>query len=356
MSDIDLYLDEFKRELEELDSDGNRIRNNLNVNMDMDGCFSAAIMLLAYPDFKICGYNDSCTRYYSEKNLKRKSVVNLDFFCKSRGVMCIDNHINSIVAESYPLKYNPNFVRGVPLDRYTEKYPFSTFLFLCAVFDHFNMLPDIDIEAEIEGDMMYRGSKIRLWQLMLRADSVLYNTMHYYENAMDWWKWLIRISGKDGITYKLCRKVMRFKELCDANGLDCKEESENENNYISGVFMTKYGTREKDGFNSLSNGLFSFIRDIFGLFGVTAEFPSMNELVLYTYRRILYESDDTSFFKGLINDDRVLSYAFVRWNTISLNIREQYYDDFRNNDKMKLWFSSTDDPVEVSDFNIPIIM
>lgn len=355
MSDIDLYLDDFKRELDERDSDGNRIRNNLNVNMDMDGCFSAALMLIAYPDFRICGYNDSCTRYYTLKGLKRKSVVNLDFFCKSKGVVCIDNHINSVVPTSIPLKYNPNFMRGVALNRYTDKYPFSTFLFLCAVFDHFGMLPGIDIEAEIEGTHMYGNAKIRLWQLMLRADSILYNTMHYYENAMDWWKWLIGISGKDGITYKLCRKVMRFKELCDANGLDCKEESENENNYISDFFKKKYGTRKKDGFETLCNGFFSFLQDIFGLFGVSGCFPPITELVLYTYRRMLYESDNHSLFLNLIDDDRVLSYAFVYSDMISMNIREMYYNVFVNNGRINGNFHASDAPAMYSEFNIPIV-
>ncbi len=347
MSDIDLYLDGFKTELEK--------RNNLNINMDMDGCFSAAIMMLAYPDFKICGYNDSTVQYYTKKDLKRNSVVNLDFFCKSNKVMCIDNHINSVLPANFPLKYNPNFARGVARDRYTNKYPFSTFVFLCAVFDHFNMLPDIDLDAEIDGTQIYDGHKIRLWQLMLRADSILYNTMHYYKNAMDWWKWLIDISGKNGITYKLYNKVMLFKKLCDKRGLDCKTESDNENKYISAVFMAKYGTRKKEGFDSLCNGLFSFLYDIFTMCGVTPQFPRIDELVLHTYRRMLYESDDAHFFERLIADSRVLSYAFVFRNMISLNIRECNYYYFRNDPKMSANFYKSDAPVKSVDFNIPII-
>ena len=338
----DSYLNDFKNEL------NNGTHTNLNVNMDMDGCLSAAIMLLAYPDFRICGYNDSAIQYYMKKDVQDETVVNVDLFCTHANMMCIDNHINSVSPTTMPLKYNPNFMCGFSKSDYGEKYPFSTFVFLCAVLEHFNpnIFSNIDIGAEINGSLIVDKNgtrKIRLFELMLRADSVLYNSIKFYDNAEEWWDILIKISGNNnGIIHKLYRAVDRlrnntgFDEKYKKNKSKIKTYLNECNKYyekISKWFEDAY-MGKRDGFKSLSKGFYNFFHDIFRLFGVTTVLPRVDELVLYTYRRIRYVSGNPDFFEKLIKDGRMVSYAFVESDEISLNIRTCDENYFLNEPKM----------------------
>lgn len=313
-------------------------RMELITNLDLDGVLCAAIVCKNNPNSSVSGYSDSSTQFYRKRGIGIDEMLCLDLNCTRRGLACIDNHIVSISPMGVlPDKYNPNTVRGVSLANYTHKYPFSTFMLLCAVYDRFGG-EAIDIDHVVG---MFGGQPVYLWELILRADDTLYTSRSaYMENAADWWVWLLSISGSGGNTERLYDKCRLFGKT-EAYAEKCR---------INAFLKSEYRTTSLDGFVRLCDDYYRLAYDIGKAFSLKLNMANPTQLELYGFVRILYKTRDTDFFRSVLDSGKIFSYAFSQSDTLSVSVCESKLDYFLN---LKYKCSAVDFPMEKPPYRIP---
>ena len=302
------------------------------INMDLDGIMCYAIAKIFQPNMEIAGYSDSATQVFKAKYAKIANTVCLDLYCKTKGLACIDNHIIDIVTRTIEeeFKHNPNIVRSKTLENYTEKYPFSTFILLCAVFDNIGW-HGFNLDAVV---CYYENQPIYLWELILRADDTLCTSrMNYIENAENWWEWLLSIAGEDGMLYKIYQKVMSFS----------KEQANEEKIRITKVLKKYFHTETDDGFLTLCGNYHIFNETILDAFRLGYEYPQPQNLTRHAFIKIVFKTSDRDLMDRIINDNDVFSYAFVAKDRLSVSITESSKPKF---DKIKCTEKLYDFPLD----------
>lgn len=316
-----------------------RNSNDIITNLDLDGALCAAIVCKNNSNAVVSGFNNSNTRFYKKKGLGNGDMLCLDFFCTKDEIACIDNHIISTVPMPFKNKYNPNVVCGVSLADYNKKYPFSTFVLLCALYDRAGGAA-IDIDAVVG---KYENEYVFLWELLLRADDTLYTTAYsYIENSENWWKWILSISGKNGNTWKLYEKCRSFK----GNGNLTNAEKNRINNFLK----QEYKTTTKDGFSELDWNYYTFLKKIGNAFGVKLNVVEPTELELHLLTRFIYKTSNIEFMKSLIVNEKPFSYSFTQNDTISVSVWNNDFGRFNKNLRFKPVF--IDVPNETHKLNI----
>lgn len=287
-------------------------RKYVIINTDYDGSLSFCILKLFNDKFELGGFCDSATQFIKSRDANIINTLCLDIYCKTKGLACIDNHIIDILIRYVREKFknNPNIYRNVTLENYTSKYPFSTFIFLCAVFDNIGW-KGFDLDTVV---FHYGNKPIYLWQLILRADDTLLTSRSkFIENANDWWEWLLKISGKDGMLFKIYQKVMSFS----------KEEAEIEKNSISIILKSYFKLETADGFKKLCENYHTLNRTIMKAFGLEYNPPSPKKLVNNTFVKIVFEKASQKDMMRIIQNENVFSYAFVAKDKLSVSIAEK---------------------------------
>lgn len=287
------------------------------INMDLDGSLSFFSSKIFSPEVKIAGYSDSATQFIKRNGIKNENCLCFDIYCTLKNLACIDNHIietlNHIIDDV--CKCNPNLSRGVTFENYRNKYPFSTFIFLCAIYDKIGWA-GFDLDAVV---CHYQGNPVYLWELILRADDTLLTSRsRYIENAENWWAWLLEISGKNGMLYKIYQKVMQFSG----------NEALYEKIYINNVLKKCFFTQTEDGFNVLCENYHKFNNAIANAFGIKYTYPNPKNLTRHTFVKIVFESDNKELLEKIISSKYVFSYAFVTSRSLSVSIPESKIDNF----------------------------
>ena len=148
----------------------NEIKNREKIitNTDLDGILSASLLCKCFPHLELSGFSNSSTNIWFKKDVTKENSLYIDIFMTNKNTFCIDNHI--INTCDYPiesnLKINPNLLRNITLDKYTKKYPFSTFIFILNILENYMEINFIDLEkiiGYVDDEPLY------LWELILQV-------------------------------------------------------------------------------------------------------------------------------------------------------------------------------------------
>lgn len=162
-------------------------RNNLLPNIDPDGLFTYAI-IKKYIPCDIVGFTNSKDHVYliDGKENGREKVTYIDMYVSDKTIQSIDQHIicrNNADRErilSFNTKLNPNLYVPRDLSNYTQKFPYSTFIWVsCILSNEYDVT--IDWHRKITDDL-------ELGHLILDIDGVLTNLVQYKENCYNWLK------------------------------------------------------------------------------------------------------------------------------------------------------------------------
>lgn len=115
-------------------------RNNLLPNIDPDGLFTYAI-IKKYIPCDIVGFTNSKDHVYliDGKETHKNKVTYIDMYVSDKNIQSIDQHIicrNSDDIQrisSFNTKLNPNLFIPRDLSNYTQKFPYSTFIWVCCI-------------------------------------------------------------------------------------------------------------------------------------------------------------------------------------------------------------------------------
>lgn len=143
------------------------------ISADYDGLICASF-LHHYLNWEIVGYYDLETIWISEKGIIEKpNLVWVDLNILPKQGKAIGGHIISIsndIPIGFETSCNPNIIAQVTAQNFTNKFPFSTLIYLL-------WLHNIDIKD----DLLAR-------QLILHSDACWLKIQHYPENSNKWKK------------------------------------------------------------------------------------------------------------------------------------------------------------------------
>lgn len=283
-------------------------RKGVVANTDIDGILSAALLCNLFPHLSILGFTNSCTNIYLSDNIKKNDVLYVDIFMCNEGVFSVDNHIvgsECNIIEN-PYKINPNIFYNIYVERYIQKYPFSTFIFLLSLID--DKIINIDIDAIV--GKTSDNEDIFLWELLLRADDTLLNTYKYEENTANWWSILLNNSNNP-LLEELYKKVCEVNNYKNAYALKEKVQK----------FLLETFEIKTDGFKTIEmpnfKKFFSYLTEVMNYKCVFPEITKNYELQC--------EKKDISFLEEIKKEYDVKTLAIIDKNTVSFsyNIKDK---------------------------------
>lgn len=283
-------------------------RKGVVANTDIDGILSAALLCNLFPHLSILGFTNSCTNIYLSDNIKKNDVLYVDIFMCNEDVFSVDNHIvgsECNIIEN-PYKINPNIFYNIYVERYIQKYPFSTFIFLLSLID--DKIINIDIDAIV--GKTSDNEDIFLWELLLRADDTLLNTYKYEENTANWWSILLNNSN-NSLLEELYKKVCEVNNYKNAYALKEKVQK----------FLLETFEIKTDGFKTIEmpnfKKFFSYLTEVMNYKCVFPEITKNYELQC--------EKKDISFLEEIKKEYDVKTLAIIDKNTVSFsyNIKDK---------------------------------
>ena len=283
-------------------------RKGVVANTDIDGILSAALLCNLFPHLSILGFTNSCTNIYLSDNIKKHDVLYVDIFLCNEGVFSVDNHIvgsECNIIEN-PYKINPNIFYNIYVERYIQKYPFSTFIFLLSLID--DKIINIDIDAIV--GKTSDNEDIFLWELLLRADDTLLNTYKYEENTANWWSILLNNSNNP-LLEELYKKVCEVNNYKNAYALKEKVQK----------FLLETFEIETDGFKTIETPSFKkFFSYLTEVMNYKCVFPEITK----NYK-LRCEKKDISFLEEIKKEYDVKTLAIINKNTVSFsyNIKDK---------------------------------
>ena len=288
-----------------------KTRTQIAPNIDIDGMLSAMILTKAYPHLKIEGLTDSKTNIWLTKEATIDKMIYLDFYTKRQNVCCIDQHIIDVEDINYEdLKFNPNRQMKKTLKNYTSKFPYSTFMYILWLMEQEGVAPDIDLDREITDG-------ITLLDLLLRGDGIYINCVTYFNNTSTWEKRIMMDMDENSILGRLFAYIHEHRT---------EEEAMNHKFRTENAMSRAYGS-VKDGFSEPSDGFYRMLKDIYTATDTPDNYShSMYNMNTYRFIRPQIQTDKREIMQKIIDDDRVLSYAFVKRNGLSIQIRPKDYE------------------------------
>lgn len=233
-------IDEFKK------------RKYVITNSDLDGILSASLLIYFFPTLEIGGFTNSSDKVWINNKVTSDNSIYLDIYMTNPKVLSIDNHIVDFIDNVYSAyKVNPNIMLKKSLKNYSNKYPFSTFIFLVKLLEENGYYLSIDINKTCGYAVK---ENIYLWELMLRADDTLCNTFLYEKNSHYWWGWMLNGTKENSILRQLYLKIK-----CDVQNIkNAKLIKDKVQTYFYKTFFIKH-----DGYKSIQNNNFDdFFRSI----------------------------------------------------------------------------------------------
>jgi hypothetical protein len=288
---------EYKNLIEEINN-----RTGVVTNTDIDGVLSAALLCRLFPHLNIVGFTNSDNNIFLSENFKKETLIYLDIFMCDKDVLSIDNHIvdSKLYPIDNPLKINPNLFHNVYYENYTDKYPFSTFIFLLSLFNT-NMF-ELDIDVEI--GKTAKGEVVFLWELLLRADDTLLNTYKFKRNTSNWWPRLLNNSNNP-LLHSLYNKVCEVKDI--NNALAIKEKVQR--------FLLETFSIKKDGFKNMEDFNFEdFFKFFSSLMGYKSPLPKLDKKYF-----LKSEKKHVSELEGLKTKYNIKTLAIIDKNTVSFS-------------------------------------
>lgn len=295
---------------------------HININVDNDGVFSSAILKKFY-DCDICGFNNNDKVIIHQQGIPFENLTYVDLHVGYPHIKSIDQHMVSVDEEhnamikANPNKINPNVDYDIVWSDYTNKFPFSTTIFLLvkAEVDGKN-LSDIDLTKQVT-------PKIRLGDLIWQTDSSYENYFKYNRNATNWIAKMIELSNNGKFTTELFRWLQEEipsdphdRDILSMQiGLWYKETFKCDNNHggIKNGFITEDG--------KITDNLYHYLMTIGSL--LDTNMSNMNEKI---FDATIFKSKRFSYsdVKERFDSTKLFSYGFIWGMSKDKNISATY--------------------------------
>lgn len=277
--------------------------------MDNDGILSS-IILRKYYGCDICGFNNNDKIIIHEQGLNYDDLTYIDLHVGYPHIKSIDQHMVSVnhahneMLQQNTNKINPNIDYGVVWEDYTNKFPYSTTIFLLIKAEADGKdLSDLDLYKQVT-------PKIRLGDLIWQTDSSHDNYYKYNRNATNWRYKMMELSNNGEFTKRLFEFL--DKEISPNAGergtysmhiaLWYRENFHCTNNH--GGYREGFLTEE----NKVNKDLLNYINTIARLF--ETETPNLENKVFNTTtfksKRFSYKDKKETF-----DSTKLFSYGFI---------------------------------------------
>ena len=317
-------------------------RNNPNIiiNTDIDGILSG-IILCKYCNCKIVGFTNSKDKVWlTDDHDDLYKNIYIDMFVTNDETVCIDQHVVAVTDEHMQRirnlnnKFSPqsddvNNLRIFSSSGFKYKYPFGTFQYLVAQLESEGAdikLPDLNSRIP--------NSKIKLGDLLHRADDAMKTTLHAYKkNADYWWDWL-ESKAPNGNIGKLKKYLDELGETSDsilADGIKHKKAEYIENrkmmvekikNDTKDYFKKQFLCKSSDGgFNNITDDNDLILPNVVKYIQTISKLLELEEITIPTHyiihqgkvcRTRWIDLFKEEFLKNYtICGHKVFSYAFI---------------------------------------------
>ena len=312
---------------------------NIVINTDIDGILSGIILVKSL-GCKIVGFTNSKEYVWLADGYDDLYAhVYVDMFVTDDRAICIDQHIVAVNDEHQEKikasgnKYSPQIdgKRIFTKDSYDIKYPFGATHYIIA------QLESEGIKVELP-DLMtpVPNSKIKLADLILRADDAMASTVYAYrDNALYWWKYLTDKSPESDIINGLTTYLeeMRKQIIEDMIKSGTNNNKENRDNACKsaikkikdsteGYFHDEFDSRSSDGgFRKITDDNGNLLPNIKKYINAIASTLGMDDIDIpehyIIHKGIYHRSSWFPYFeKDLVKDytfcgHKIFSYAFI---------------------------------------------
>lgn len=199
---------------------------NIIINTDIDGIMSG-IILTKYLGCNVVGFTNSKDSVWLADGFDDLyKHVYVDMFVTNDKAICVDQHIVAVNASHQQqiidsgTKYSPQIDgnRIFTDTGFKYKYPFGTVQYIIA------QLISEGIEIQLPPlNNPIPNSKIKMGDLIHRADDAMKSTLFAYEeNATKWWDWLLKRSGNSQTLTDMIEYLNNIRSQCkkdvDADG------------------------------------------------------------------------------------------------------------------------------------------
>lgn len=178
------------------------IDKDININIDEDGIMSAIILNMCYGKH-IGGFNNNDTVVIVEEDKGIRDNIYIDLHVGYEDIKSIDQHCVAVdkihlkQLQNNENKMNPNIEYGISWNNFTDKFCYSTTIYLIAKIEGEGYdFKDIDLYKEVDDG-------ITLGDLLWYTDSSYLSWFKYNRNASNWNKILIELSHNGDFTNKL---------------------------------------------------------------------------------------------------------------------------------------------------------
>lgn len=283
-------------------------RKYIVTNSDIDGILSATLLCYFFPNLSLKGFTNSATNIWVTDDVNKDNSIYIDIYMTNDKTFTIDNHI--INTKNTPinnnLKLNPNLIKGITLENYTNKFPFSTFIFILHILEKHFETNNIDLDKIIG---FIDNEPIYLWELISRGDDILLNCYKYKKNTDAWWVWVL--GNNNGILRQIYNKF---------NLIGTRERAEEVKNKVQ-KFLLKTFNLKTDGYKNINDVNFEKFTSFISKSLLNIELNKPDNLIDYNVNLIrhnIYNPNDYNLIK-LQEDFNIISLAFVTHNTLSFS-------------------------------------
>ena len=281
----------------------------INVNVDNDGILSSIVLKKLY-DCEIYGFNNNDKIIIHEKDTKYEDLTYIDICIGYPTIKSLDQHCVSVSEKHNNMlkentnKINPNVEFDIVWENYTNKFPFSTLIYILTKADGEGKdLSFIDLKRPIT-------SKFTLADMIWQTDSSCENYIKYNRNATNWLERLRTLSngGKftDELIHHLTNKMPSNKdEMALLNlqiGVWYRENFHCTNNH-GGI---RDGYIKEDG--KVSDDLIKYLNTVGMLFGVNMQEIKDKEFIKTTFKSKRLNFDE---IKDRFDSTKLFSYALI---------------------------------------------
>lgn len=295
---------------------------NININVDNDGVWSGVI-LNRFFGCEICGFNNNGDTILHQYGIPYDHLVYVDLHVGYPHIKSVDQHMvsvdtqhNQFLAENNN-KLNPNINYGIVWEDYTNKFPYSTTIYLLALCEGSGKdLSWIDLSIPV-------GDGFRLGDVLWQTDSSYENYFKYNRNATNWLPRLREISNNGEFTNRLIHwlenEIPKDKQersiLSSKIGLWYREKFKCWDDH--GSIKTDYLTSE----NKIKDNILYYLMTVGNIIGsdMSGLKDKIFETTLMRCRSFTY-----STVKDRFDSTKLFSYGFIWGLSKDRNIRASY--------------------------------
>lgn len=291
----DIFINELKK------------RKNIITNSDIDGVLSASLLCYYFSNLSLKGFTNSATNVWVTNDVKKENSLYVDIYMTNDNTFTVDNHIINTINTpiNNSLKVNPNLVKGVTLENYSNKYPFSTFIFILHILEKHFKIEFIELDKIIG---YVNQEPLYLWELILRADDTLLNSYKYKKNTDIWWNWLC--NDNNGLLLKLYNKIKQ---------VGTKENSEMIKNKVQ-TFLFNMFNLKSDGYKCIDDKNFEpFVKFISKSLGFELSKPIDLINIEFNLKRYQFSDNKNFDIKKIQEIYDIISLSFISHNILSFS-------------------------------------